>query len=222
MRSSRTTVAALATALVLMTALAACSGDSEPTETVTVTVAPDESDEDTSEPTESPTATEAPDEAEPLPDTGPDDDAPFVANTEPDTEDASAGALLANTDMRFGRHDGYDRIVLDLDGGGTPGWRAQYVDEPTGQASGVVIDVDGGAYIDVLVQGIVYPGEDGDPEYAGPAAILPPPGGVIREVRWDGIFEGTLQLVIGVDSEEPFRVFLLEDPTRVVIDVQHP
>ncbi len=220
MRTRSVSVATLA-AVVLSLPLTACTGDdgATPTETVTVTVAPEP---DGGDPSASPTATEAPDEAAPLPDEGPDDDAPFVANTEPDTEDASDGARLVNTDMRFGRHDGYDRIVLDLDGAGAPGWRAQYVDSPLGQASGEVIDVDGGAYIDVLIQGIMYPGEEeGQPEYTGPAVIAPPAGGAIREVRWAGIFEGTLQLVIGVESEQPFRVFMLEDPLRVVVDVQH-
>ena len=224
MRTRSVSVATLA-AVVLSLPLTACTGDdgATPTETVTVTVGPgtDDDAEGDDGPPATPTATESPDEAAPLPDEGPDDDAPFVANTEPDTQTQSAGALLVTTDMRFGRHDGYDRLVLDLAGTGTPGWRARYVGEAMGQASGSAIDVAGGAVIDVMVQTIMYPGEEGNPEYAGPVAILPPAGGAIREVRWAGIFEGTLQVVIGVESEEPFRVFMLEDPLRVVIDVQH-
>lgn len=193
----------------------------EPTTTVTVTVPQDGDGDSTAEPT--PTVTEAPTEATPLPDAGPDDDAPFVANTEPDTNAATAGALLTPLDLRFGRHDGYDRLVLDLDGSGEPAWRMEYVDEPRGQGSGEIVDLDGGAYLVMSVQNIMLPGEEaGQPEYLGPAAILPPAGGVIREVQWGGIFEGTLEIFIGVAEEVPFRAFLLEDPDRIVMDIQHP
>ena len=203
--------------------LAGCTRDAtpEPTTTVTVTVPQDGDGDSTAEPT--PTVTEAPTEATPLPDAGPDDDAPFVANTEPDTNAATAGALLTPLDLRFGRHDGYDRLVLDLDGSGEPAWRMEYVDEPRGQGSGEIVDLEGGAYLVMSLQNTMLPGEEaGQPEYLGPAAILPPAGGVIREVQWGGIFEGTLEIFIGVAEEVPFRAFLLEDPDRIVMDIQHP
>lgn len=99
----------------------------------------------------------------------------------------------------------------------------EYVDEPRGQGSGEIVDLDGGAYLVMSVQNIMLPGEEaGQPEYLGPAAILPPAGGVIHEVQWGGIFEGTLEIFIGVAEEVPFRAFLLEDPDRIVMDIQHP
>jgi hypothetical protein len=207
----------------LALSLAACTGDPEPTPTVTVTETVDPSDTDgadadaTAGPTVAPGA-----ETGPLPDVGPDDQAPFVANTLPDTSATSSGALLSPADMRFGVHDGYDRLVIDLVGTGAPGWRAEYVDVPMGQASGLEVDIDGGAFIVITVQGMMYPGEDGAPDYEGPATIVPAPGGAIREVEFGTVFEGTLDIFVGVESEEPFRVFLLESPTRIVLDVQHP
>lgn len=216
----------------LLVPLAGCTGDDTPDTpaTVTVTLPADDGDGDgdedgDEEPTTAPTptVTQTPTEATPLPDAGPDDDAPFVANTDPDTNAGTSGALLTPLDLRFGRHDGYDRLVLDLDGSGEPAWRMEYVDEPRGQGSGEIVDLDGGAYLVLDVQNIMLPGEEeGQPEYLGPAAILPPSGGVIREVQWGGIFEGTLQIFVGVTEEVPFRVFLLENPDRIVIDIQHP
>lgn len=223
-------LAALAVVAVLLTPLAGCSGDDTPDQPATVTVTlPQDGDGDgdnetpDATPGSTPTVTEAPTTATPLPDVAPEDDAPFVANTDPDTNAGTSGALLDPTNLRFGAHDGYDRLVLDLDGTGQPAWRMEYVDEPHGEGSGEVVDLKGGAYLVLSVQNIRLPGEvAGQPEYTGPAAILPPAGSVIREVRWGGIFEGTLQIFIGVTEEVPFRAFLLEDPTRIVIDVQQP
>lgn len=208
--------------------LAACTGDDgdTPTETVTVTVGPDEDgggDDASASPTASaePTTpvTETP-AAEPLADTGPEDDAPFVANTEPDTNTGSG--LVEATDLRFGRHDGYDRVVLDLGGSGQPSWRVEYVGEARGQASGDLIVIDGNAVLQMDVQGVMYPGEDGAADYEGPDIIAPPPGGAIREVVVDSVFEGTVEIFVGVEAETPFRAYLLENPTRLVLDVQNP
>ena len=33
-----------------------------------------------------------------------------------------------------------------------------------------------------------------------------------------GIFEGQLQMLIGLDQEVPFRVITLDDPVRLVLD----
>lgn len=218
---------ALAAAVALVVPLAACSDDTPDTPaTVTVTVDPDGDDDgaDADDATDSPTTPPATTDADegPLPDEGPDDDAPFVANTEPDTGAASAGALLSPTDLRFGVHDGYDRLVLDLSGDGEPGWLAEYVDTPTGQASGEVVDLEGDASLVITIQGMLLPTEPGAEPYTGPQTIAPSGDGVIREVVFGALFEGTQEIFVGVASKEPFRVYLLANPTRLVLDVQHP
>ena len=226
MRSRRSApVPALLAAVALTLPLAACTGGDggTPTETVTVTVGPDDGGEPrpsappSAEPP--PPVTQTP-EAEPLDDTGPEDDAPFVANTEPDTSTGSG--LVEATDLRFGRHEGYDRLVLDLGGSGAPSWRAEYVGEARGQGSGELVALDGDAVLRMDVQGVRYPGEDGAAEYEGPDVIAPPPGGAIREVVVDSVFEGTMEIFVGVAAETPFRVYLLADPTRLVLDVRNP
>lgn len=204
--------------LAVVTALVAGCG-AEPTPepvTVTVTAGP-EGEETPASP--NPTESAAP---TPLPDVAPEDSAPFVADTSPDTAAPSSGALLSAIDLRFGVHDGYDRLVLDLSGTGEPGWRAAYTDDPSGQASGEPVDLEGSAYLEILVQGIIYPGEEGSLPYEGPQRIVPASGGVIRDIVFGSLFEGTQEIFVGVASEQPFRVFLLEDPTRIVLDVQHP
>lgn len=82
--------------------------------------------------------------------------------------------------------------------------------------------LDGDAYLVVLVRGLVYPTEPGAAPYEGPRRITPVAGGVAVDVVYGSLFEGQQEVFVGLASDEPFRVFALEDPPRVVIDVQHP
>jgi hypothetical protein len=147
---------------------------------------------------------------------------PFTANTEPDTEDASDGALLSVTDIRIGRHDGFDRVVFEADGEGTPGWDVRYVESAQSQGSGADIDVEGGAVLQVTINGVGYPDDTGVEEYSGPDRLAVADTEVVTEVVWDSTFEGTSVAFVGATEELPFRVYLLEDPVRVVLEVADP
>lgn len=115
--------------------------------------------------------------------------------------------------------EGYDRVVLTLDGARTPGWQVEYEPRPSSEGSGRPIEIDGDTTLTAYVSGLVLPTEgDGqlDPQTWDPG--LPQ----IEEIHLDGWFEGRAQLVLGIDSAEaPLRVFTATDPTRVVIDIQH-
>ena len=146
---------------------------------------------------------------------------PFPANTDPDTAEPSGDALVTVTDIRVGRHDGFDRVVFETDGTGTPGWRVEYVDSAQSQGSGADIAVDGGAVLEVTVTGVGYPFDTGVEEYPGPDRIAGDTA-VVTEVVWDTTFEGSSLAFVGVDEETPFRVRLLENPARVVLEVVDP
>lgn len=147
---------------------------------------------------------------------------PFTANTEPDTSEPTGNALLTVTEVRAGRHEGYDRVVFELDGTGegAPGWRVEYVDEAIDDGSGLPVDVDGDAILQVVISGTALPDDSGVEGYSGETltgADLEP----VKEVVYRHWFEGYTTAFIGIDDEpKPFRAFLLEDPVRVVIDVQ--
>jgi LysM repeat protein len=160
--------------------------------------------------------------AEPLPGDDPAEDLPFPANLEPDTNEVSDGAMLSPVDLRLGVHEEYDRVVLDLAGEGVPGWLGEYVENPTLQGSGAPVELEGDASLKVIVRGVVYPTAQGAEEYQGPQRIDPEATGVVQEVVYGSVFEGQTEIFIGLQSQEPFRVFRLEDPTRVVIDIVHP
>ena len=165
------------------------------------------------------------DSGEAPPDTGDDGDdsaPPFPANTEPDTGEASADALVSVTDIRIGRHDGFDRVVFETDGTGTPGWDVRYVDAANSQGSGEDIAVDGGAILQVTIDGVGLPADTGVEEYSGPDRLSSGDAEVVTEMVFDSTFEGTTVSFVGVTEETPFRVYLLEDPARVVLEVADP
>lgn len=215
-------IAAAAVASVLATA--GCTKDDPAPTTPTTTVASPSAPASPSESaTPEPTASVTPQPSvEPAQDEAPADSAPFVADLNPDTADPSAGALLSPVNIRFGAHDGYDRLVLDLVGTGTPGWLSEYVDDPTFEGSGGPVELAGDAYLVTHVRGLTYPTEPGASPYVGSTRFSPASAGVIEEVVVGAVFEGQADIYVGLSSAQPFRVFLLEDPTRVVIDVQHP
>ncbi len=207
---------------VLVLALAACSPGGSDESPAPSTTAPRASPRPTDPPRTPPEPGAAPPEGA----STPSDDAteaplPFPANTEPDTQDPSADAALTVTDVRVGHHDGFDRVVFELGGTGTPGWRVEYVDQPTDDGKGDVVAVDGDAYLQVMISGSGYPMDTGVEEYAGPNPVRAGDDGEVEEVLLRGVFEGYTQAFVGVDDERrPFRVFSLEDPTRVVVDVR--
>ena len=144
---------------------------------------------------------------------------PFPANTEPDAASPSGGSLVTVTDIRIGRHDGFDRVVFEVDGTGAPGWDVRYVDDPASQGSGDPIDVEGSAALQVILMGIGLPHDTGVDEWSGPNPLAVAATETVTEVAWDATFEGQSVAFVGTTAQTPFRVYLLENPVRVVVEV---
>ncbi|CAL9653678.1 hypothetical protein SUDANB105_06716 [Streptomyces sp. enrichment culture] len=138
------------------------------------------------------------------------------------TDDAATTAPV--TDIRAGRHACFDRLVVDIPGGGTVGYRVGYVDQLHQDGSGTPIPVGGGAVLEVRVAAPAYDPETGAPTYPARAGQALP--GVdltgyrtFRDARFAGSFEGDTQIGLGVRARLPFRVTQLAD--RVIVDVAH-
>ncbi|MFD2792871.1 hypothetical protein ACFS27_04840 [Promicromonospora vindobonensis] len=150
---------------------------------------------------------------------------PFPANTRPDTAEPTGEGetFLSVTNLRVAEHDGYDRIVFDLDGtgSGTPGWRVEYVDQASDDGSGHAVQVDGEAILRVSLSGTAAPTDSGVEEFSR-ERLEPDDLESVDEIVYRYWFEGYTTAFAGIDDgKQPFRVFLLENPTRVVVDVQH-
>lgn len=190
-------------------------------------------------PVVSETAEPTPSDTKATEDPGPGDDAPepgatatetaagppFAADTKPDTAEPTGEGetFLSVTDIRVAEHDGYDRVVFDLDGTGSgrPGWRVEYVDQATDDGSGHDVQVEGDAILRVSLTGTANPMDSGVEEFPGDR-IAPADTESVDEIVYRYWFEGYTTAFLGIDEgKRPFRVFLLENPTRVVVDVQH-
>ncbi|MBF0689845.1 MAG: hypothetical protein IR158_18985 [Cellulomonas sp.] len=196
--------------------LTACSGGSGTTpETATPTAAPS-----SAAPAPSATTSDGPSPAASAP-AGAEPTAGLDGFTPPGTEATAEGdaAAYVVTQVRTGEHEGYDRVVYELAGGeGTPGYRVGYVDQAVEDPSGEVRQVDGDAILQVWIVGTTYPAEGGPPEFS---QDLRPTGGDVDHVVRPLTFEGMTQSFIGVDdAPRPYRVLVLADPVRVVVDVQ--
>ena len=203
---SRILVAGLAASL-----LAACGGGGESTPTMTpgqaTTTAPD-------------TATTEPTTTEPAPaPPGP----PF--GTEPVSGPAVPGGTALLTNVRLGRHEGFDRVVFEFRPGASPGYQVRYVQSPIVEdGSGKRVAVAGDAYLSIRMEpasGFDLEGTSGQ-VYTGPVRIGGSGAGttVVLEVVRTGDFEAVLTWVAGLEDRAPFRVLRLAGPPRIVVDVQ--
>ena len=129
--------------------------------------------------------------------------------------------------VRAGRHDCYDRLVVDMAGGPAAEWyHVQYVPAVRRQGSGDPVALAGGAFLDVIVGSSAHD-EHYNPTYnpANPMRAVNVAGfNTFRQVAFLGTFEAQTQFGMGVRARLPFRVFTLTGPgatTRLVIDVAH-
>jgi hypothetical protein len=205
--------AAVCPSLLLAAALLAACGSGDPATSPSASTG-----EATTTATATATATESA-----APSSGAEDEGidapPFEGDTQPVTREASADALVTVSEVRTGRQDGYDRVVFEMGGTGTPGWDVRYVAEAYSQGMGDPVEVAGEAVLQVTITGAGYPYDTGVEEWTGPDPLPGNGTQTVTEVAWDATFEGTSVAFIGTTGEAPFRVYALEDPTRVVVEV---
>lgn len=131
------------------------------------------------------------------------------------------------TDIRPGKHDCFDRIVIDVSSPDVQGFSVQYVDVVREFGSGFKVPVRGGAALDVTIWAPSYDEWTGEPTYLPDTRreVVDVSGfQTFRQVAWGGSFEGGTKLALGVRARLPMRAFTLEGPgnsTRLVVDVAH-
>lgn len=111
--------------------------------------------------------------------------------------------------VRAGRHECFDRLVLDLNRNGI-GYRVGYVKAVHNQGQGAVIPLKGGAFLEIVNQSQVTR-RLAVPNVTGYRTF--------RQVADGGSFEGYTTIGLGVRARLPFRVWTASN--RLVVDVAH-
>ncbi|QGU03446.1 AMIN-like domain-containing (lipo)protein [Corynebacterium comes] len=177
------------------------------TATATATATATTSATGTNSPTSSPTST--PPATRPL----------GSPNNAAKRQEAGNNAQLNVTNVRVGRHADFDRVVLDLEGEGMPGWMADFNADPRQDGSGFPVEFEGATSIDLWVTGLAMP-EPVDGQYRI-IGTVPGAGGVVTEVVAGSWFEGQSQFVIGLPGERPYSIQMIDNPKRLVVDILH-
>ncbi len=127
--------------------------------------------------------------------------------SQPKTVSAAPHASLAG--VRTGRHDCYDRLVVDLSRSDV-GYSVRYVNAVRDQGQGAVVPLRGGAFLQIDLQAS-----------AARHPAMPSVAGyrTFRQVGWGGSFEGYSTVGLGVRARLPFRVF--RNGSDLVVDVAH-
>lgn len=123
-------------------------------------------------------------------------------------------------DVRMGVHPGFDRVVLEFDGGipavATTLTSSPVIEDPSGRE----LDVAGEAVLLVRLEpAFGYDPETGAPAYEGEHRMALPSGGVVTEVVLVGDFEGVITWAVGLRHPVDPVVRTATDPSRVVVDL---
>lgn len=125
--------------------------------------------------------------------------------------------------VRSGRHQCFDRLVIDLSGR-PGGYSVRYVSAVVADGSGEVVAVRGGARLAVVIGNPAYSGGRSTLVVRNRAELVNVTGySTFRQVALAGSFEGQTTVALGVRARLPFRVFTLGTgaDSRLVIDVAH-
>lgn len=122
--------------------------------------------------------------------------------------------------VRTGSHDGFDRIVMSFGSAPLPGYRVEYVDPPVHACgSGAEVDLPGTGFLSIRMQPAVAHNEQGHSTVGQRDQSFELP--VLLGLRLTCDFEADVTWVAALRTPNPFRVFELESPNRIVIDVRH-
>ncbi len=124
-----------------------------------------------------------------------------------------SGLSTQLTNIRWARHDGYDRIVFEFSSPAVPSYDLTRQESPTfyRDASGQAVTLDGSVGAKLIFRNT-------DPASAVPTDAKPALISV-REIAQVGNFEHYLTYGIGLASSQCLRVLELSGPSRLVVDV---
>ena len=120
--------------------------------------------------------------------------------------------------IRTGLHDGFDRVVVDLDGP-RPGVTYRWSDELRADPSDEVVWLTGANFLTVVMNPASGHNDSGNPTWFFPEKFRTRDLHNVMAIAVTGDFEGHLSIGLGTRTQSWVRVSVLDAPTRVVIDI---
>jgi hypothetical protein len=121
--------------------------------------------------------------------------------------------------MRVGRNAGFDRLVLDFGDSPVPPYHVEYVDSPVRACgSGEAVPVAGQGWLQVRLRTTQAHDDAGNATVRDREIAATTP--VLREVEIICDFEGEVEVVLGVQTPNPYRVLVVPAPNRLIVDVR--
>lgn len=121
--------------------------------------------------------------------------------------------------LRVGQHPLYDRVVIDMNGP-ISGYDMRYVKTLRYDGSGDTVPLRGARFIQIKLTPAVAHDAQGHAVYNGPDLEqygMP----TLRGAAFIGDYEGTVSFGLALSHLKSFRVFELQAPNRIVIDLHH-
>lgn len=135
-------------------------------------------------------------------------------------DDHAVSGVATISDIRIATHEDYDRAVLQFQGKEVPAYSVKYLNEPIVECgSGHSIELAGNHALEIrLAPARGYTDEGKSTiNHERRSPDLP----VVKEAEISCDFEANFTLVAGIEGRRPFRVQTFENPSRLVVDIQH-
>jgi hypothetical protein len=126
-------------------------------------------------------------------------------------------------DLRLGHHEeegGFERIVFEFEGDLRPSATIEYVTAVSECGSGKTVMLEGRAILKVRMLDAYAHTPQGQPTLDFQEVDTPPGGMTILQGVQTCDFEAHVEWAFGLPGEQEFRAYTLEDPQRIVIDIQ--
>lgn len=123
------------------------------------------------------------------------------------------------TNLRYATHDGFDRVVVDVQGR-IPGGYTRYQRHFRMDGSGDKVPIRGRSGIALVLHRAFAHDAQGNDVYDGPM-VARPHFDTLKALAFTGDFEGYVSFGFALTHRAEYRIFRLHDPQRLVIDFRH-
>lgn len=126
-------------------------------------------------------------------------------------------------DVRTSRSGGFERVVFDFGTAPLPGYHVRYIVPPAQDCgSGAEVVLAGSSVLSIRFESAQAHDERGDGVMQATVTSRDRALGypIIRQLRLVCDFEGSLEWVLGLTAQRPYRLLRLENPARLALDIE--